>query len=226
MKPASGTGVKICGLSGRREALHARDAGASYLGVVLVPESPRGITAEAARAVVKEALIPVVAVLVNPSVTEASRAAEIAGASVIQLHGEEPPETVARIRTEGPWKVWKALRVRDAGDVESGLRRYGEIVDGILLDGWHPERRGGAGVPFSWEEVEEIRGRFPREILFVAAGGLEPGNVAEAVRRLRPDVVDVSSGVESRPGVKDPAAVEAFIRNATREEREREGEGR
>jgi phosphoribosylanthranilate isomerase len=226
MRPGSGTGVKICGLSGRRDALHARDAGASYLGVVLVPESPRGITPEAARAVVEEALIPVVAVLVNPSVAEASRAAGVAGASVIQLHGEESPETVARIRVAGPWKVWKALRVRNAGDVESGLRRYEEVVDGILLDGWHPERRGGTGISFSWREVEEIRSRFPREVLFVAAGGLKPGNVGEAVRRLRPDVVDVSSGVEIRPGVKDPEAVEAFIRNATRGERERKGEGR
>jgi phosphoribosylanthranilate isomerase len=210
----SKVGVKICGLTRGEDARLAQAAGADYLGVVLVPESPRGLAPEEAREVVRETSLPVVVVVANLSPESALRAAEIVGASVIQLHGEEPPAEVEAIRRPGAFQVWKALRVRGSYEVREGLRRYGDVTDGVLLDGWHPEGRGGMGASFSWDEVEGLRREFPPSLSFIAAGGLRPDNVAEAVARLRPHVVDVSSGVESRPGLKDPAAVEAFVRNA------------
>jgi phosphoribosylanthranilate isomerase len=118
------------------------------------------------------------------------------------------------LRGLGEWQLWKALRVRDADDVLEALECFEGVADALLLDGWHPEHRGGSGARFPWDVVAAIRDRFPPEMALVAAGGLQPGNVAEAIWSLRPDVVDVSSGVELRPGIKDPGRVRAFIGQA------------
>jgi phosphoribosylanthranilate isomerase len=162
----------------------------------------------------EEAGRPLVAVTVDESLADLVRVAHRTGASVLQLHGDEPPETLESLREEGDWELWKALRVRSADEVLSALQRYGAVADGILLDGWHAEVQGGSGIRFPWDLVAPIRDRFPDDLRFIAAGGLQPDNVAEAVRRLRPDVVDVSSGVEISHGIKDAARVRAFIRNA------------
>lgn len=205
--------VKICGLVRRADALHAAEAGADYLGVVLVAGSPRARTPEEARQLLFGIQRPVVIVVADLPVPRLVAAAETVGASVVQLHGNEPPEVVQEIRESGPWSVWKALRVREAGDVVRGLARFGAVADGLLLDGWHPERLGGTGEPFPWGAVSGVRELAPPELRLIAAGGLRPQNVREAIARLRPHIVDVSSGVESRTGVKDPALVEAFIRS-------------
>ena len=120
------------------------------------------------------------------------------------------------IREEGSWALWKGLRVRSAREVETALQDFGPVADGILLDGWHPEHRGGSGARFPWDVVEPMRDRFPVGVAFIAAGGLNAGNVEEVVERLRPDVVDVSSGVEAERGLKDPGLVRDFIENAKR----------
>jgi phosphoribosylanthranilate isomerase len=158
--------------------------------------------------------LPVVAVTVNEPLDRLLELAEGTGAHVLQLHGEEPPELLAALRERGPWKLWKCLRVRTEGEVPEGIRNYGPVADGLLLDGWHPEHRGGSGVRFPWDLLEPQRDAFPPALDFIAAGGLTPENVAEAVRRMRPDMVDVSSGVEIETGVKDPARIRAFIENA------------
>lgn len=209
----SDTKVKICGLTRRVDALQAAQAGADYLGVVLVPNTPRARTPEEARALLDGIQLPTVIVVADLAVSELRGTAQRVGASVIQLHGDEPPELAAELREAGPWKVWKALRVRGRADVMEGLDRFGGVVDGVLLDGWHPEKIGGTGTPFSWEEVAEVRDAVPPGLLLVAAGGLRPDNVHEAVVRLRPQVVDVSSGVEERPGIKNRVRVEAFIQS-------------
>jgi phosphoribosylanthranilate isomerase len=209
----SDTKVKICGLTRRVDALHAAEVGADYLGVVLVPNTPRARTPEEARALLDGVQVPSVIVVANLALSEVKGAVERVGASVIQLHGDEPPELVMKIREAGPWEVWKALRVRGRADVVEGLARFGEVADGLLLDGWHPEKAGGTGTPFPWEEVAEVLEDLPPGLLLVVAGGLGPDNVHEAVIGLRPQVVDVSSGVEERPGIKDRFRVEAFIRN-------------
>lgn len=207
------TKVKICGLTRRKDALHAAEAGADFLGVVSVPNTPRFQTPEEARALLDGIQLPSVIVVANLDLPRLMGAAEIVGAAVIQLHGDEPPDLVSELREGGPWEVWKALRVRGQADVREELARYGEVADGLLLDGWHPEKSGGAGVAFSWDGAVGVRDSLPPGLLFGVAGGLSPENVCEAMRRLRPHLVDVSSGVEEGPGVKDPSRVEAFIRS-------------
>ena len=207
------TKVKVCGLTRSEDAVHAEKAGADFLGVVLVPDTPRFQTPEQAKVTLSGIVMPTVVVVADLGRSDTIRVAEMVGADVIQLHGEESPELVSALSQDGPWEVWKALRVRDASDLRAGLECYGSVADGLLLDAWHPEKSGGTGVVFSWEEVAEVRGEVSEDLRFVVAGGLTPENVREAVVRLRPDVVDVSSGVEQRPGVKDQWKVETFIRN-------------
>ena len=207
------TEVKICGLTRRKDALHAAEAGADYLGVVLVPRTPRYRTPQQAKAITTDLPATAVIVVSNLELPELAHSATTAGAGIIQMHGEETPELVGRIREEGPWEVWKALRIREPADFAEGLDRYGSVVDGLLLDGWHPSKQGGAGVSFSWAEAGETRGRVPKGLTLAVAGGLNPENVGKAVTLLHPDVVDVSSGVEAEVGKKDPSKVEAFVRN-------------
>lgn len=206
--------VKICGLTRRADAAFAAQAGADYLGVILVPGTPRAVSVSQGRELTRGLGVEVVGVLANPALEDAAAWALELGASVVQLHGEESPEFIRRLRQEGSWKIWKAVRVRDPRTLSEDLSVFSPLVDGILLDSWHPRRRGGTGRPFSWEEVEVMRDGFPEGIDLIAAGGLRPENVQEAVRRLRPRVVDVSSGVEEAPGIKDPERVAAFLKAA------------
>jgi len=207
------TKVKVCGLTRPEDAIYAARAGADFLGVVLVPDTPRFQEPEQAKVILKGIQLPTVVVIANLSRLDTLRAAEIVGADVIQLHGEESPEWVAELRQGGPWEIWKALRVRTPRELRADLERYVPVVDGLVLDGWDPVKRGGTGVAFSWKEVAEVREEVPVDVRLVVAGGLTPENVGEAVTKLRPDVVDVSSGVERRPGIKDHPLVEAFIRS-------------
>lgn len=206
------TKVKICGLTRRGDAVHAAQAGADYLGVVSVPDTPRFRTPEEARVILDGIPVPGVLVVADLDPLEVALAAGRAGVGTVQLHGDESPETAGRIREEGPWTVWKAVRVGGPAEIEAVLRRFRGAVDGLLLDAWHPEKKGGTGVSFPWGEVVAAREAMPAGLRLILAGGLHPGNVVEAMAALAPDVVDVSSGVEERPGIKDPSRVEAFIR--------------
>jgi phosphoribosylanthranilate isomerase len=107
--------------------------------------------------------------------------------------------------------VWKAVRPRDGDEFAAAAVRYGGAVDALLLDGYSAQARGGTGVSFPWQAVADRLDLLPPGVALVAAGGLRPDNVAEAAAILRPAVVDVSSGVEASPGVKDAAAVRAFV---------------
>lgn len=206
--------VKICGITRREDAVLAEQAGAEFLGIILVPDTPRVVTASEAAEVTTGCSLPVVAVLADLPPEVAVREGRVSGAAVLQLHGEEPPEYLEWLKSEGPWALWKALRVRGPEDVARGIDLFGTVADGLLLDGWHPRQRGGTGTVFSWGEMKEVRGGIPPGLTLVLAGGLTPQNVGEAIHELDPDVVDVSSGVESSPRIKDPEKTEAFIRNA------------
>ena len=208
--------MKICGLTEPADARRAAAAGAEFLGVVLVSGTPRALTPQQARRVVAGLEASVVAVVADLETARVVEAAKHIGASVLQLHGEESLAEIARLREQGPWEIWKALSVRKVEEVLQGVDAYAGVVDGILLDGWHPRQRGGTGATFAWKDVAEVRGRFPDGIRLVAAGGLNPGIVEEAVRVLKPHVVDVSSGVESAPGIKSAEKVNEFIQNARR----------
>jgi phosphoribosylanthranilate isomerase len=217
--PFSPPKVKICGLTRREDAVLAWRAGADFLGVVLVPDTPRYRTPQEAGRILRDLPVQGVVVGADLSPEEAASSALEAGASVVQLHGGETPEVVARVREAGPWRVWKACRVRHAEDVREALNRYADAADGLLLDGWHPNRLGGSGRTFSWADVAGADLVFPEHLIKILAGGMSPANVVEAVNALRPKVVDVSSGVEKSLGIKDAAKVTQFIERVRKVER-------
>lgn len=204
------TQVKVCGLMRHGDAAVAAEAGAAYLGVILAPGFRRSVTPDAARIILEGFPARRVGVFVDADEQTLRSVARAAGVDVLQLHGDEPPELAARMRQAG-WEVWKAVRVRGADDVSAAIRRYAGHADALLLDGYSPHGHGGTGTRFSWDEVAARLHELPSDLRLVAAGGLRPGNVAEAVRTLRPHAVDVSSGVERAPGEKDPQAVRDFV---------------
>jgi phosphoribosylanthranilate isomerase len=199
--------VKICGITSIADALHAADCGADALGLNFYSKSPRYVTAEQAREIIGELppFVTPVGLFVNHPAEEIRRIAEFCGLGTVQLHGDEGPED-CRL---APLRVIKALRVRDESSL-AGLDRY--PADAVLLDAWSAARYGGTGHTFNWQ----LAARAARKWCIILAGGLTPENVADAVRTVRPFAVDVSSGVESAPGKKDPRKVAAFIRNAKR----------
>ena len=206
--------VKICGLCSVEDARAAEQAGASYLGMILSQGFGRSLLPDQAVDIGLTVETPVVAVLVDETVDEAERIARLAGASVIQLHGEESPDFVRELRARGDWAIWKAVKARELDEVIRALGAFGTTVDGVLLDAWLPDRSGGGGVPFAWDDFASIRGAVAEGVRLITAGGLTPDNVGRAVGILSPDVVDVSSGVELSPRHKDHELIRAFVRNA------------
>jgi phosphoribosylanthranilate isomerase len=204
------TEVKVCGLMRHGDAAVAAGAGAAYLGVILAPGFRRTVTPDTARIILDSFPVRRVGVFVDADEDSLRSAARAAGVDVLQLHGDELPEVAARMRAAG-WEVWKAVRARNADDFSHAVRRYAGSVDALLLDGYSPDSHGGTGTRFPWDEVAGRLHELPPEVRLIAAGGLRPENVADAVRTLRPHAVDVSSGVERAPGQKDPAAVRAFV---------------
>jgi phosphoribosylanthranilate isomerase len=196
--------VKICGITRLEDALAAARAGADALGFNFWPKSKRYVDPRTAAEII--ALLPpfvaTVGVFVDPTREEAVQAAERSGVQWLQLHGDESPELCASL----PLPVLKAIRVRHRASLDL-LDAYD--VAGFLLDTDTPGY-GGSGATFDWALAAEAALRAP----IVLAGGLRPENVADAVRQVSPWAVDVASGVESAPGVKDHEKTARFIREA------------
>lgn len=201
--------VKICGVCRRENAELVVAAGADRIGVILAPGSPRTLTLEQARTVLEPAQdVARVGVFVDAPVDEILHAITVLDLNIVQLHGQEPPESVAALQDAA--SVWKAVRVRDPADVLRAADAY-PAVDALLLDAWHPMQAGGTGTALDWHALAGYRDRLPASFPLILAGGLNPRNIAAAVMLLRPDGVDVSSGVEDSPGRKSAAMVHAFI---------------
>jgi phosphoribosylanthranilate isomerase len=199
------TRVKICGITNLADALAAVEAGADALGLNFYEKSPRHVLVKTAAEISKQ-LPPFVlraGVFVNADEDLVTRAIGECSLSLLQFHGDEPPEFC----TQFGLMSMKAFRIRDA---ESLKEIPNFTTDAYLLDAYSPEARGGTGEKFNWDLAVEAQ-KFGKPIFL--AGGLTPENVAEAVRKVRPFGVDVSSGVESSPGKKDAAKVRAFIRS-------------
>ncbi len=196
--------VKICGVTRLEDALDAARLGADALGFNFWARSKRFIAPAAAGEIVRQ-LPPGVAtfgVFVDPTREDVLRAIAASGVGAVQLHGDEPPALCASL----PLPVVKAIRIGGPNDLAQ-LASY--EVRAFLLDSASAEY-GGSGVGFDWSLATEAA----RELPVLLAGGLDPDNVAAAVRTVRPLGVDVASGVESAPGVKDPARMALFIRRA------------
>jgi phosphoribosylanthranilate isomerase len=200
-----GVAVKICGITSPEDGRMAAEAGADAVGIVFWPGSPRRVDlATASR--IAAALPPFVlrvGVFVDADRDELVRAADEAGLDLLQLHGSEPPDAVEGL----PRRALKALRVGDGFVLAEALRYEGRAA-GLVLDTKDAAAPGGTGRSFDWTLAQGVRDRVK---FLMLAGGLHSGNVAEAIRTVRPDAVDVSSGVESAPGRKDPAKVRAFV---------------
>lgn len=207
--------AKICGLTRHEDARLAFEAGADYLGVILAA-SPRRREAGEARVIWEGLGAQRVGVFVDPTDTEVIKLAEELGLDVAQLHGSEEPELCRRIREACGVSVWKAVRLRNESDLDHEVERYLGVAQGILLEGWSAKGKGGVGARLDWSLLHRAREGWPEAVRLILAGGLNPENVGAAIRTVRPDVVDVSSGVEARIGEKDPNAVRAFLEGVGR----------
>lgn len=206
--------VKICGISDARGLIAAVDAGASYVGFVFFRRSPRYVTLETAAelaAALPRTVTPV-GLFVSPTESDLDAVLSHVRLGMVQLHGRETPERVDAVRAAFGLPVIKALGVSTAQDIRAA-QAYEDHADWLLFDAKAPKsatRPGGNAVSFDWSLMKSYTGATP----WMLAGGLTPRNVAKAVRESGARAVDVSSGVETRPGVKSPAKIRAFLNAA------------
>lgn len=206
--------VKICGIKDLGAMNAALSAGADLVGLVFFPPSPRAVTplggADLAAAARGRAMVTALVVDADDALLRDIMAR--VNPDLLQLHGSETPERVKAIRACFGKPVMKAVPVSSAADL-SVVASYEAVADRILYDAKPPkdaDRPGGHGLPFDWNLLGAVAHKKP----VMLSGGLDPENVAEAIRIVRPDAVDVSSGVEDTPGVKNAAKIEAFVQRA------------
>lgn len=197
------TRIKICGITSAEDARVAVDSGADAIGLVFYPPSPRAVTASQAAAIVAAVapFVTVVALFVDEPAEGIRRILESVPVDLLQFHGEEPAAFCEQFQR--PWI--KALRVQADTDLAARSTQY-RRARAVLLDSWQEGVPGGTGRTFDWELA-----RLELPLPVVLAGGLDEGNVGEAVTRLRPAAVDVSGGVERSPGLKDARKIKRFV---------------
>ncbi len=204
--------VKICGLRTPETLEAALEAGADFVGFVFFAASPRHVAFEQARALGKQVSgrARKVALAVDADDATFEAIVDALQPDMLQLHGKEPPERLTALRARFGLPVMKALPIETSADL-AAARAYSGVADWLLFDARAPKdatRPGGLGRPFDWTLLKSLDPGPP----FMLSGGLEPGNVGQALAITRAPAVDVSSGVESAPGVKDPSRIRAFIR--------------
>lgn len=212
--------IKFCGLTRAEDAALACELGAAYLGVIFAG-GPRLVSVDRARAVLAGSVENVrrVGVFGRTSADEIARAVEGARLHVVQLHGDPTAEDIASVRVATGAEVWAVARI--GATVPAVIEELFAEADAVLVDTKVEGRLGGTGVAIDWTRVApELHSRRKGRAL-VLAGGLRPENVADALAALEPDVVDVSSGVEAAPGIKDHARMRAFAAAVTGARQER-----
>ena len=203
--------VKICGLTSVEGIEASAGAGASHVGFVFFDPSPRNVRPREAPALVKHVpkAVKRVGVFVEPEDSLLERAIAAARLDIVQLHGDERPERLKSIKARLNVEIWKAIPVSTASDLERA-RRYRDHADMILFDARTPKASrlpGGMGIAFDWKLLNRLTHKMP----WALSGGLSAENVAEAIAITGATMLDVSSGVESEPGTKDPAKISAFM---------------
>lgn len=198
--------VKICGITSVADALSSVEAGADAIGLVFYPPSPRNVNVELARRISRAVgpFVTVTGLFVDAEPAYIEAIVQQVPLNLLQFHGHERPEFCQRFQRP----YIKAIPMRDEVDLTAQFAAYSQ-ASGFLLDAYKPGLPGGTGAIFDWRRVPRDP---PRPI--VLAGGLEPSNVTEAINTTNPYGVDVSSGVEQSPGIKDPHKVKAFIHRA------------
>lgn len=195
----------------------AGEAGANFLGVIFA-DSPRRVDVAAARAIfdaVTGAPVQRVGVFGAASADEILRVATTVGLDVLQLHSPALITQIGRIRAGFPGQVWGVVSVVPDGALAGGADwAHWHQAHGVVIDSWSDRALGGTGRSFAWEALRATATEHRARQTLILAGGLRPSNVADAIAALAPDVVDVSSGVEERPGYKNPERVAAFVRAA------------
>lgn len=204
-------GTKICGLSTPETVQAALGGGASFLGFNFFPSSPRYLTPEAAARLAPPARgkAIIVAVTVDPDDDLLDRLMAMLKPDLIQLHGKETPSRAREVAARAGVGVIKALPVSESADIDAALAFEG-VVEHLMFDAKPPKDAsmpGGLGSPFDWTLLAGRRFERP----YLLAGGLDPWNVAEALRQSGAPIADVSSGVERGPGIKDPVLISAFL---------------
>ncbi|MFN3891000.1 MAG: phosphoribosylanthranilate isomerase [Beijerinckiaceae bacterium] len=206
--------IKICGLSTPETLEAALDAGADMVGFVFFPPSPRNLSLEQAMALGAQAEGRALKVALSVDATDAflDAAVEAARPDMLQLHGKETPARVLDLKKRFGLPVIKAIHVSNADDL-AAVAEYENVADRLIFDARPPKGAilpGGNGAAFDWRILDHVETGLP----WMLSGGINPDNVAEAIRVTRAPGVDVSSGVESAPGVKDAALIREFIRRA------------
>ena len=196
--------VKICGMTQLKDALFAVEQGVDAVGFIFYKKSPRAVTMKTVREIIKKLppLVETVGVFVNESAERVNKMADYCGLDLVQLHGEESPAFCRKIHR----RVIKAFRVKDIQSIKQ-LEKF--PVSGFLLDTFSDDLHGGTGKTFDWNLALPAKKMGP----VILAGGLTPRNILQAVRQVRPYGVDVCSGVEKSPGIKDLEKVRAFLKN-------------
>ncbi|WP_084202399.1 phosphoribosylanthranilate isomerase [Rubidibacter lacunae] len=201
--------VKICGITQPEQGRAIADLGASDLGFICVPSSPRYVTVSQLAAIGTQlpAGVRRVGVFANSTADQISTTVRAAGLTAVQLHGRESPADCQHVRACLPdIELIKALRVRSPQTLEQA-QTYAGAADTLLLDAYHPQQLGGTGQTLDWETLAQFRS----PLSWLLAGGLNPDNIADALRALCPDGIDLSSGVEIEPGIKDLKRVELLF---------------
>jgi phosphoribosylanthranilate isomerase len=203
------TRIKICGITSPEDGLEAAKAGVDAIGLVFYPKSPRSVSiADANRILaVLPPFVTRVGLFVNASDAEIRDVLASVQLDVLQFHGDEDPQFCASFNRP----YLKAVRVRPEMDLSATLQRFSS-AQGILLDAWHETLLGGTGLAFDWNIVGRLDDNLRINHRLVLAGGLNPENVVQAIHKTRPWAVDVSSGVESAPGLKSAELIMQFIR--------------
>ena len=203
--------VKVCGITRLEDALFVCQSGADAVGFIIYPKSKRFIKAKEVRKITSQLppFITKVGVFVNEDPRDVLEILSYAHLDFAQLHGDETPQECEYI---GANRVIKVFRLRNEEEIEK-IKPYIGKVRAILLDTYDSKVYGGTGKPFNWEIAIKVKETFP-EVPLILSGGLNPENVGRAVKTVKPYAVDVSSGVETEPGIKDRDRVKAFIKTA------------
>ena len=202
------TQVKICGLSTPETLTTTIENGADFIGLVFYPDSPRHVELDVAKylASFTPDLIEIVGLFVNPDNKTIAQTLSTVPLTLIQLHGDETPERITEIKKKFNIPVMKALAIETSDDLKTAPE-YDAVADWLLFDAKGGKLPGGNGIAFDWEILKDYKGSKP----WMLGGGLTPENAGDAIKQTGAYAVDVSSGVETAPGQKDPLKIQAFL---------------